>query len=150
MGSNQKFDVDGTRAAAEAHLEQSETNVGNSVASLLLDACAEVERLRAAHAQALLALADLVSGDLGARLRAERLLAFGDEPPVPGAVDDRGPPWTLYAQNDEPVAILPAMRPGTVCSARGLTMDEAMQIVDVANAAWRRRLERGLEERGIG
>lgn len=43
------------------------------------------------------------------------------------------PPWVLFSDKDKPVAILPAMRPGEVCSVTHLTMKEAQRIVNVAN-----------------
>jgi hypothetical protein len=40
------FDTAAARAAAEEQVQNSQTNAGNEVAGLLLDACDEIERLR--------------------------------------------------------------------------------------------------------
>ena len=54
---------------------------------------------------------------------------------------DLNPPWVLFTDNGKPVAILPAMRPGQVCSVEGYSMEEAQSIVDAANRAhWASRI----------
>jgi hypothetical protein len=40
------FDTAAARAAAEEQVQNAQTNTGNEVAALLLDACDEIERLR--------------------------------------------------------------------------------------------------------
>lgn len=44
-----------------------------------------------------------------------------------------GPPWIIFADKGEPVAILPAGRPGEVAKVEGLSMEVVQRIVDCAN-----------------
>jgi hypothetical protein len=46
---------------------------------------------------------------------------------------DRSPPWVLFIDQDKPVAILPAGRPGEVARVSHLTMERAQEIVAIAN-----------------
>lgn len=46
---------------------------------------------------------------------------------------DTSPPWVLFCDGGNPVAILPAGRPGEVADVSGLTMAHATAIVTAAN-----------------
>jgi hypothetical protein len=57
--------------------------------------------------------------------------ATGMRPP---ARPDLSPPWMLFVDKGRPVAILPAGRLGKVADVEKLTMQEAREIVRIANA----------------
>jgi len=61
-------------------------------------------------------------------------------------VADLSPPWVLFSDGGKPVAILPAGRPGEVANVEHLTMRQAREIVNLANAIhdklWRAKLAR--------
>lgn len=63
------------------------------------------------------------------------------------------PPWALFCDDGKPVTIMPAGRPGAVCSVEGYTMEEAQAIVNAANRAhdelWDRRVTRLCEMLGL-
>lgn len=43
------------------------------------------------------------------------------------------PPWTVYAQDGAPIAIIPSGRPGTVLNVRGWNMGDVTDLVQAAN-----------------
>lgn len=50
-----------------------------------------------------------------------------------GCGGEKGTPWVLFCAERQPDSILPAMRPGTVMSVRGMSMHEAKSLVLLAN-----------------
>ena len=66
-----------------------------------------------------------------ARFRAGLLLEEAG-----GIPSDKTPPWTLFLDKGEPLAILPAGRPGDVCTTEGWTLEQAQRVVAAVNAAW--------------
>ncbi len=48
---------------------------------------------------------------------------------------DTKPPWVLFCEGDKPLAILPAGRPGEICTTEGWSKAFAQAVVDGANRA---------------
>lgn len=46
---------------------------------------------------------------------------------------DLSPPWILFVDDDKPVAILPAGRPGEVLNVEGWPLKKAQALIDAAN-----------------
>jgi hypothetical protein len=72
-------------------------------------------------------IADLKDAEARALELDERLKAGAALPVTPL------PPWTVYAQDGAPIAIVPSGRPGTVLNVRGWNLGDVTDLVQAAN-----------------